>query len=109
VEHKEASGTGGTGGSGGGGAGGTVELVDQQEQLIQEVEVEQVEVVEFWLVVGRSGGSGIVIVRAPGSANFSNQAQTQLQHYKHQLVVVKWLHSQFLELLTEVNLLFPKS
>jgi hypothetical protein len=24
--------------------------------------------------------------------------QTQLQHYRHQLVVVKWLHSRFLEI-----------
>jgi hypothetical protein len=50
--------------------------------------------------VGGNGGSGIVIIRAPGSANLFQQAQvqTQLQHYPHQLVVVKLLHSQFLEI-----------
>jgi hypothetical protein len=47
-----------------------------------------------------AGGSGIVIVRAPGSAGLLQQAQvqTQLQHYRHQLVVVRLLHSRFLEI-----------
>jgi hypothetical protein len=36
------------------------------------------------------GGSGIVIVRAPGQQDFQQvQVQTQLQHYPHQLVVVR--------------------
>jgi hypothetical protein len=58
-----------------------------QVQLIQVV-VEE-EVVSFGR--GGSGGSGIIIVRAPGPAGpliHYHQELIQKQHYQHQLVVV---------------------
>jgi hypothetical protein len=53
---------------------------------------------------GGAGGSGIVIVRAPGQQDLvQRQEQTQLQHYRHQLEVVKLRHSRFLERLQLAN------
>jgi hypothetical protein len=59
------------------------------------VEVEDLVVLDWsW-----SGGSGIVIVEHQDQQDLQQaQVQTQLQHYPHQLVVVRLLHSQFLEI-----------
>jgi hypothetical protein len=59
-----------------------VEEQDQDLELQQQVQLTQVEVevevVDSGLYTGASGGSGIVIVRAPGSAGLA--ASTRYKH-----------------------------
>jgi hypothetical protein len=70
------------------------------EQLIQVEEVVQVQeelqvVVHFLLVQGVL--ASLLLEHQDQQIFLQGQEQTQLQHYRHQLEVVKWLHSLFLE------------
>jgi hypothetical protein len=82
-------------GAGGSGGGGEVVLspctINCEQQELLTLEVEEVEIRWSWIqqVLGGSGGSGIVIVRGPGSAYYFSKPR-----YKHSYNITRtswWL------------------
>jgi hypothetical protein len=68
------------------------EVVEQENLLVYQQEVQEVQV-------------SLLLEDQVQQDLAQHPEQTQLQHYRHQLEVVKWLHSRFLETLQLANYL----
>jgi hypothetical protein len=66
-----------------------VQLIQVVEEVDKEHQVDQEELVDRVL---------LLLEHHQLEHLQQRQEQTQLQHYRHQLEVVKWLHSRFLEI-----------